>query len=104
MDPEIRFLIGTAQQPILKAPALLAAGGSDRYDGPPRLVEVTPIGVSLNGFATPQDDLIDQLIDLTQTPEDLIVLRPDAETTLQRLIDIADLLTQAGFTQLAVVE
>ncbi|MEJ8563490.1 biopolymer transporter ExbD [Yoonia sp. GPGPB17] len=98
------FFMLTAQFGRDTAVPLLAAGGSDRYDGPPRLVEVTPIGVSLNGFATPQDDLIDQLIDLTQTPEDLIVLRPDAETTLQRLIDIADLLTQAGFTQLAVVE
>ena len=98
------FFMLTAQFGRDTSVPLSAAAGSAQYEGPPRLIEVTPTGLSLNGFAITQDDMISQLRKLTQTPTDIIVLRATDDATLQRLIDVTDLLTAAGFTQLAFVE
>lgn len=87
-----------------KALPVMAGGAAARYDGPPRLLEIAPDTLALNGTPLALSDLPARLSALTQTPDDIIVLRPTSGATLQRLIDIAETLNRAGFAQLAVVE
>jgi biopolymer transport protein ExbD len=87
-----------------RALPLTVGGPAAAYTGPPRLVEITPNALRLNGIEVTLDAITARLSDLTQSPEDVIVLRPEAEADLQRLIDVAAALNRAGFTQLAVVE
>lgn len=80
-----------------------ASGGGD-YAGPPRLVSIAPDHVTLNGVVTHEDKLASALAPLMAAPEDIVVLRAGPETSLQRLIEIAQTLRDAGITSLAVVE
>lgn len=83
---------------------LSAAGSGSAYEGPPRLIAITMDDLRLNGRALTIEGLVDALPPLMQDRGDTIVLRPGEDTTLQRLIDIAQRLRMAGFTTLAVVE
>jgi biopolymer transport protein ExbD len=83
---------------------LAAAGGAGPYSGPPRLVEITPRTVSLNGRAVPLEELPARLAPLAEAQSDTIVLRPVEGARLQRLIDVAQALRAGGFTRLVVVE
>jgi biopolymer transport protein ExbD len=83
----------------------LAPGGAGAaYSGPPRLVEIGPDALALNGRPVTLADLPAALAPLTESPGDTIVLRPRGGAPLQRLIDVAERLSEAGFTALAVVE
>ncbi|WP_323771080.1 biopolymer transporter ExbD [Antarctobacter sp.] len=81
---------------------LAAPGGETPYSGPPRLVTVLPVGVTLNGLPVP--DLRAALDPLMATPDDLIVLRPAPGTGVDRLVEVLNTLREAGFARLAVVE
>jgi biopolymer transport protein ExbD len=83
---------------------LAAAGGAAAYTGPPRLVEVTPTGLRLNGKPVPVTDLAAALAPLMAGPEDLIVLRPDEGADTERLVAVIEILRAAGLTTLALVE
>lgn len=85
-------------------PLALGGAGNTQYSGPPRLIEIAPNTLTLNGL--PQDEavLADALGGLTQHPGDTIVLRAAPGTRLQRLVDVAETLRAAGFTNLAIVE
>ncbi len=86
-------------------PLLAAApAGSAPYSGPPRLVDILPDGVRLNGQAVQPDDLAARLSALTGAPGDTIVLRARDGASLQRLVDVVGPLRAAGFTGLALVE
>jgi biopolymer transport protein ExbD len=98
------FFMLASQFGQTKALPLLPTGAATAYSGPPRLVEVSAQGLALNGASVLPDALLARLAALTESPEDIIVLRPQAGTDLQRLIDVAGLLSDAGFTRLAVVE
>jgi len=74
------------------------------YDGPPRLVQIGTDSVSLNGAPLAEDALAAALVPLTASRDDIVVLRADDTASLQRLIDIAELLRAAGFAQIAIVE
>lgn len=87
-----------------QAIALEAGGGSGTYTGPPRLVEATPEGVRLNGIDLSDDTLISALTPLTETPQDVIVLRGVDEADTQRIVDMLSLLGKAGFSNVALVE
>jgi biopolymer transport protein ExbD len=78
--------------------------GSPAYEGPPRLVEVMPGGLSLNGRALEASELPDALRPLAASPEDAVVLRPRNGATLQDLVDALSLLHAAGYLRLVVVE
>ena len=81
-----------------------SGGGAGDYSGPPRLVTLAPEGLMLNGQSIAEADLADALAALTESPEDLIVLRPMAGVEVQGLTDLAARLTSAGFTRLVLVE
>lgn len=83
---------------------LSMAGSGGGYSGPPRLVDVSPDGLALNGVATTPDALIDQLRAMTETGTDTVILRGRDEATLQRLVAILETLSQAGFTRIVLVE
>ncbi|MDK3074699.1 biopolymer transporter ExbD [Sedimentitalea sp. JM2-8] len=84
--------------------SLAAAGGGAPYEGPPRLVVVTETGLQLNGQPLTAEDLPGRLAPLMRDRDDLVVLRADADTSLQRLIGVAQSLRRSGITNLAVVE
>lgn len=84
-------------------PLPLVSGGGV-YDGPPRLVEVLPEGVRLNGLMIAESTLVAEIQRLTSTPTDVIILRGADGTTLQRIVTIGTALRQAGFTQMVLIE
>lgn len=87
-----------------KALALTAAGAGAGYDGPPRLVDISPDTLALNGLAVALGDIAGQLAGLMDDPQDIVILRPRDGARLQRLIDVAETLRSAGIAHLAVVE
>ena len=50
------------------------------------------------------DALIVALQEMTERPDDLIILRGGDETDLQRLVTVAAQLRSAGFSRLTLVE
>ncbi|WP_417712704.1 ExbD/TolR family protein [Pseudophaeobacter arcticus] len=87
-----------------QAVPLAMAGGSAAYSGPPRLVLVTADGLRLNGIPVETEALVEQMSRLTRERSDVILLQPDADASLQQLMDVAGALTKAGFSQLVVME
>ena len=84
-------------------PLRLGAGAGD-WTGPPRLVDVLPEGQRLNGLAVTAEALPGRLSPLVADAADAIVLRPRDGATLQRLVDVVEVLSAAGYTGLILVE
>lgn len=80
----------------------LAGGAGQAYDGPPRLVDVTPEGHRLNG--APVADLVAALTPLMGKPTDMIILRGGDAATLQHIVGVVETLNAAGFTSVVLVE
>jgi biopolymer transport protein ExbD len=87
-----------------RALPLAVTGSGGLYSGPPRLVELTPSGLLLNGRAIAAQDIVAALAPLMQSPEDIIILRPVEGTDLQALVTLMDNLSTAGFARLVLVE
>lgn len=87
-----------------RALPLSSAGGAGEYSGPPRLVELTPTGLSLNGVPVTADALAAGLAPLMQSPNDAIILRARDGADLQALVTVMDRLGTAGLTRLVLVE
>lgn len=83
---------------------LRAGGAEGAYAGPPRLVEVLPEGLRLNGVVLAPQDLLTELVRLTRSGTDAVVLRPGEGATLGRLVEVMALMQAAGFENLAIVE
>ncbi|MDR9486290.1 MULTISPECIES: ExbD/TolR family protein [Sediminimonas] len=83
-------------------PLPLAASGGDSYNGPPRLVDISPASVALNG--RPVDDLPAALQPLMSSPTDMVILRGQEGAELQRVVSVSEELRGAGFTALVLVE
>ena len=81
-----------------------AAGQGGDWSGPPRLVELGPQGLWLNGVAMERPALLAELARLTTGPEDAVVLRPRDGADLQALVDLMEALSTAGHTRLLVAE
>ena len=81
----------------------LAGGDAPGWQGPPRLVEVAPDALRLNGVTRPEAALLDRLASLVEAPADPVLVQPVDGARLQRLVDVMALLEGAGFTNLAVV-
>lgn len=79
-------------------------GGGGAYNGPPRLVDVTPDAVLLNGVQIPQDELAHAVAVLMDSPNDLVVFRARGAADVQRIIDVMSDLRQEGLTALTLVE
>jgi len=84
-------------------PLSLASGGGT-YEGPPRLVDVTPTEMRLNGIALEPRPLLLELVRLTESGADTVIIRPSGSASVQRLVDVMTLLERAGFTNVAIVE
>ncbi|MEO1175459.1 MAG: biopolymer transporter ExbD [Pseudomonadota bacterium] len=74
------------------------------WDGPPRLVEVGPAEVALNGRALDVGQLAAALAPLMETPRDPVVLRARDGASLQALLDVADALSSAKISTLVLVQ
>ncbi len=84
-------------------PFPLAAGGGS-YAGPPRLVDVTPTEVRLNGVSVALTDLPGALVPLMETPTDVIILRGRNEATLQQVMTVNARLAEAGYEKVVLIE
>lgn len=82
----------------------IAGSGNAAWQGPPRLVQIWPDALRVNGQQRAEDALVVAMADLTQTRTDLILLQPSEGVGLQRLLDVMALLEGAGFSNLALVE
>ena len=78
---------------------LAAGGGTGAWEGPPRLVTVTPDGVLVNGIAT--DDFATALAPLMPAGGGLVVVRSEG-ADLQRLVDAMAALRAAGLADLVL--
>lgn len=81
----------------------LASGGGS-YSGPPRIVEVLPEGLRLNGLPLSDAALPEEIRRLTESPEDIIILRAGAEAPLQRVVTVGSALRSAGFSRMVLIE
>lgn len=80
--------------------SLSLGGTAAPYEGPPRLVDIYPAEVRLNGVPVAADVLAASLRGLMKSPQDIVVLRIREGANTQRLVDIMQLLKAAGFGNL----
>ncbi|SFK75232.1 biopolymer transport protein ExbD [Shimia haliotis] len=82
----------------------LTAASEKPYQGPPRLVDIAPDTVRLNGAATPMDALLADLGTMMLSHDDAIILRARDGAQLQRVVSVMERLTDAGYETLVLVE
>lgn len=80
------------------------AGTGGEYDGPPRLIDVSPQSLLLNGVGVPEAELATALAPLVKSPADMLILRGRDGANLQRIVTITDALRAAGYTSIVLVE
>jgi len=101
------FFMLAARFGVEGALELTLAPGSDEgevWQGPPRLVEVRPDGVALNGVAMADVALAGALAPLTAQPSDPVLVRAAEGAMLQRIVSVVEALSRAGFGRLVLVE
>lgn len=86
--------------------ALQVTAGSANTDisGPPRLLDVYPEKLRLNGIIVAESELLDELSRLAVSRDEALFLRSRASADVQRLIDVMEILTTAGFGALVLAE
>ncbi|KIC41979.1 indolepyruvate ferredoxin oxidoreductase [Ruegeria sp. ANG-R] len=82
-------------------PLPLASTGGE-YTGPPRLIDIYPDKVTLNGVD--MVDLPQALAPLMRSPTDMLILRGQDGTSLQRIVTVTESLRQAGYSSVVLVE
>ncbi|WP_232830633.1 biopolymer transporter ExbD [Oceanicella sp. SM1341] len=84
----------------------LKAAGRDAsgYQGAPRLVELRPGGITLNGTPVSREALVEALRPLMPAPDALVVLRARDGADVQGLVDVIEALQAGGITTLALAE
>ena len=85
-------------------PLSLAVPRQGAWTGPPRLVDIRPDGLRLNGGAVAEGALVDDLRPLMQSPAETVVLRPRDGASLQRLVDVIEVLRDAGLTGFVLLD
>ncbi|WP_456389055.1 ExbD/TolR family protein [Profundibacter sp.] len=85
-------------------PLRTASGGDVIWQGAPRLIEVAPKMLLLNGVPVAGDALADALQPLMPQPDAPVLLRAGPQTDLARFVAVIDELRAAGFTRLIIVE
>lgn len=83
---------------------LSIGGGAGDWQGPPRLVEVFPESMTLNGIPGTPETVVAALSSIVTSSTDTVVIRPRDGATLQRLVEVIDVLSAAGFTGLILAE
>ncbi len=82
----------------------LTAAADRPYQGPPRLVDIAPESLSLNGRVTPIDNLLVELGTMMLSHDDAIILRAQNGAELQRVVSVMERLSGAGYETLVLVE
>ncbi|TCP42940.1 ExbD/TolR family protein [Rhodovulum marinum] len=98
------FMIAARFGPQAGLELVAGTGGAAEWQGPPRLVEVAPDGVRLNGVAMDLPTLAAELDRLTDSPADPVLIRPRGGADLQALVDAMEALSAAGLANLVLVE
>lgn len=80
--------------------ALAVPGGQVEWSGPPRLVDVRPQGLLLNGVPVAADALASALAPLMANPTDAVILRPRDGAAVQQIVAVIDGLRAAGLTRI----
>jgi biopolymer transport protein ExbD len=85
---------------------VVLSGGeaADPWRGPPRLIEVRPESVTLNGVPTDEAGLADALTRLVEGKSDPVLIRAGEGAALQRMVTVMERLGAAGYTRLVLVE
>lgn len=81
-----------------------AEGAGSEWQGAPRLVDVTPDAVLLNGQPASEGQLAVQVAQLLPDAGAAVILRPREDAPLQRLVTVMDLLRDGGVTNLILIE
>ena len=97
------FMLASRFGADMALPLPLASAGQE-YSGPPRLIEITPDTVRLNGIVTALAEVPERLSRLTSAPTDAIILQGRNGADLQRVIDVTQVLSAAGFETVVLVE
>jgi biopolymer transport protein ExbD len=79
-------------------------GAAAEWQGAPRLIDLTPEGVRLNGVAIARDELPGALRLLMPAPDAPVLLRALPGADLGHLAGMLDLLARAGFPTVILVE
>jgi biopolymer transport protein ExbD len=82
----------------------LTGASETPYQGPPRLVGIAPAQVRLNGRALADDVLLAELGALMLSHTDAVILQPENGADLQRVVAVMELLSDAGYETLVLVE
>ncbi|MEM1152411.1 MAG: biopolymer transporter ExbD [Pseudomonadota bacterium] len=86
-------------------PLTASSGGTAASENnQPRIVDILPDAIRLNGERIDEAELIRALEALTDTINDPIVIRARDEARLQRLVDVAEQLGSAGFQRLVMAQ
>ncbi|ODR95234.1 hypothetical protein AUC70_05935 [Methyloceanibacter stevinii] len=83
---------------------LKLGGGQSAYRGPPRLVDIAPTTLRLNGEPVSTGQIVGGLQALTEKPSDTIILRARDDAELQRVIETMELLKAGGFSNFVLLE
>lgn len=84
-------------------PMPLASGGGD-FSGQPKLVDILPEGLRVNGISRTAEELVPVLTELVEAPTETIVLRSSEGATVQRIVTVSEALRAAGFNSIVLVE
>ena len=79
-------------------------GTAGSYSGPPRLIEIYPDRLALNGTQINAVELHAAVQALVRKPEDIIVLRGREGANVQRIIEVTQALRDNGFQRIVLVE
>jgi len=80
------------------------ASGAANDDTMPKLLDISPDGLRLNGIARSPEQVILELGALTRSRADTIVLRSRDGASVQRIVTVSQMLQQAGFSSLVLAE
>lgn len=88
----------------MQMPLRAGGGTAAAYQGPPRLIHIGADSVTLNGRPVAVQGLPEALLPLMAKPTDAILLRAAAGVPMQQLVGVMAGLSQAGLTNLILLE
>lgn len=98
------FMLAARFGTDLQFPLQLGAGPAATWQGPPRLVDIRPEGLRLNGQPIAPEALAQALTRLMETDGDTIVLRAAKDVPLQGVVTVLESLATQGLTNVVLVD
>ena len=98
------FFMLVARFDIETAQPVSVAGGSEVTASAPRLIDVSPEGLRLNGVERSLKDIASELSKSAASPDQPIVFRPTNGASVQTLVDAMQGLAAKGFPNLVIIE